>query len=234
MNKKHVLGILGGLGPMATVFFYEMLTARTSASCDQDHIDIVISSRATTPDRSAFITGKSGESPLPVMIEEAKKLAAYGADILVMPCNTAHYFYDELIKAVPVRFINIIEETVRLCKDRNIKKIGVMATEGTVCSGAYQHVCMKYGVECEIPSKINQDALMSVIFDDIKQGRSADMGKFMSAAEELERKGCGAMVLGCTELSLIKKDNLLDDRFVDSLEALADATILACGKKVNR
>ena len=77
-SKTPLLGILGGLGPMSTVCFYEMLTARTQAAADSDHIDIVISSRATTPDRTAYILGHSGRNPLPIMIEDAPKY---------MPCG---------------------------------------------------------------------------------------------------------------------------------------------------
>ena len=85
-------GIIGGLGPMASVYFYEMITEHTLAKCDQDHIDLLLTSRATTPDRTAYILGQSDESPLPVMISEAKRLISAGADVIVIPCNTAHYF----------------------------------------------------------------------------------------------------------------------------------------------
>jgi len=232
MQKKTTLGILGGLGPMATVYFYEMLTSRTSAESDQEHIDVVISSRATTPDRSAFIMGKSTENPLPFMIEEAKKLVEYGADILVMPCNTAHYFYDELVKTVCVPFINIVEETVKLCKAKGYKKLGILATEGTARSGAYSQVCEKFGVECAVPSDEKQKLLMEIIFEDIKKGKRADMDRFGLVCDELEKEGCDALVLGCTELSLIKKEENLGEKFVDSLEALCNETIARCGKKV--
>lgn len=117
------LGILGGLGPMATVYFYEMLTEHTRVSCDQEHINIIISSRATTPDRTAYILGKSKENPLPVMVEEAHRLVSAGADVIVLPCNTAHYFYDELSRATGVPIINIITETVSYCLQNGMKKI---------------------------------------------------------------------------------------------------------------
>lgn len=95
-----MLGILGGLGPMSTVYFYELITALTPASCDQDHIDIVISSRATTPDRTEYILGRSDKNPLDSMIPDAKRLVAFGAQIIAIPCNTAHYFYDRLAAEV--------------------------------------------------------------------------------------------------------------------------------------
>ena len=97
MQQQHpVLGILGGLGPMSTVYFYQMLTEHTPAQCDQDHLDIVISSRATTPDRTAYILGESEDDPFAQMERDAEMLVQYGATLLAIPCNTAHYFYDRL------------------------------------------------------------------------------------------------------------------------------------------
>ena len=97
-----VLGVLGGIGPMSTVYFYEMITAHTQAEKDQDHLDIVISSRATTPDRSAYVLGQSKEDPFSVMERDAEMLVEYGATVLAIPCNTAHYFYDRLQRSLPV------------------------------------------------------------------------------------------------------------------------------------
>lgn len=96
MKTPELIGILGGLGPMSSAYLYELITSRTAASSDQEHIDMIISSHASTPDRTAFITGKSGESPLPTMISDARRLEAYGADAIVIACNTAHYFIEEV------------------------------------------------------------------------------------------------------------------------------------------
>ena len=138
MAKSKLLGILGGLGPMSTVYFYELLTALTDAKCDQEHIDMVISSRATTPDRTAYILGKSDENPLDVMIPEAKKLVAYGAEVIAIPCNTAHYFYDRLAAEIDIPILNIIAESVKRLSEDGVKRFGLLATEGTVKSGTYQ------------------------------------------------------------------------------------------------
>ena len=96
MNKPLKLGILGGLGPMASAYFYEMITEHTKAERDQDHIDILLSSRASTPDRTDYIMGRSDESPLPIMIKDAKYLESCKVSAIVIPCNTAHYFIDEI------------------------------------------------------------------------------------------------------------------------------------------
>lgn len=226
--SSPVLGIIGGLGPMATVYFYEMLTQHTEAGCDQDHIDMIISSRASTPDRTAFILGKSENSPISAMKEEAQRLINAGASLIVMPCNTAHYFYDELSRSSNVPIINIIEETVKHCCNKGLKRIGVLATEGTVRSRSYDMVCEKYGIECVVPNEENQKILNDIIYSQIKTGLTPDMDAFFNVCSSLEN--CDALILGCTELSLLKKSGLLDSRFIDSLEVLCQSAILRCGK----
>ncbi len=232
LDEKNfkTLGILGGLGPMATVYFYEMLTEHTRVSCDQEHINIIISSRATTPDRTAYILGKSKENPLPVMVEEAHRLVSAGADVIVLPCNTAHYFYDELSRATGVPIINIITETVSYCLQNGMKKIGLLATEGTVQSQAYGNVCKNSGISVAYPCRESQKLINEIIYDEIKQGKDADMEKFGRVAYELRGQGCDTLVLGCTELSLLKKSGHLGKYYTDSLEVLAAVTIERCGK----
>lgn len=231
-KKQPLLGILGGLGPMSSVYFYELLTAHTKASSDGDHIDLLISSRASTPDRTAFILGNSSSDPLPVMIEEAKRLERAGADLLVIPCNTAHYFYDGLKDSCQIPILNIIEETVAHLHRNQIQKFGLLATAGTVASGSYDRVCRRYGIECVTPNTEDQEAVTSIIYDSIKQNKPVDLTRLMPIANRLIALGCQNLVLGCTELSLLKRDHHLDPSiFVDSLEVLAWRTILACQKE---
>ncbi len=230
-KNKKLLGILGGVGPMATVYFYELLTSLTDAKCDQDHIDIVISSRATTPDRTAFITGASKENPLDAMIPDAKKLEQFGADLIAIPCNTAHYFYDELARAVDVPILNIIGETVNALKSEGVRRFGLLATDGTVGSNTYQRYCSEHDIECVIPDAQRQERVMSLIYEQIKCGKPANMESFYEIAHSMRSLGCERLVLGCTELSLIKKSEKLGGFYVDSLECLALSTIKACGKQ---
>ena len=226
-----VLGILGGLGPMATVYFYEMLTEHTKAERDQDHIDMVISSRATTPDRTAYILGQSDENPLPIMVEEANRLIRSGAEVLVLPCNTAHYFYEELNRSTGVPIIHIIEETAAYCAAAGMQKVGILATEGTVRSGVYADVCRRFGIEAVTPSEEGQAVLSDLIYGQIKKGLPPDMEAFFAVAAPLWEVGCQTLILGCTELSLLKKTGRLDDSYTDSLAVLVAATIRACGKE---
>lgn len=231
MKKSPLLGVLGGLGPMSTFYFCQLLTAHTKASADSEHIDMLISSRATTPDRTAFILGNSTENPLPVMQQEAKRLTDGGAQLLVLPCNTAHYFYDGLQSSCPVPILNIISETVALLTRKGIRRFGLLATEGTVCSGAYSRLCtVPNAPQCMLPQPEEQRIITATIFDRIKQNRPADMEAFHSVADALLSRGCECLVLGCTELSLLKQQGLDDTVFLDSLEVLAYQTIVACGK----
>ena len=231
-NEAPLLGILGGLGPMSTVCFYEMLTARTRAASDRDHIDMVISSRATTPDRTAYILGHSDRNPLPVMLDDARRLVAFGATLLAVPCNTAHFFYDALNAAVSVPILNIIEETVQVLAQMKIKQVGLLATEGTVSSGAYHKVCASHGLSIVTPSQEDQQRLNALIYRTIKSGIRPRPEELERIAAPLRRAGCDRLILGCTELSLIKRDCGLDDRlYLDSTEVLALRTILRCGKE---
>lgn len=230
LGEAKVLGILGGLGPMATAYFYELVIAHTKVKRDQDHIDMVISSKATTPDRTAYILGESSEDPFTVMEDEAKRLVTFGAQVIAIPCNTAHYFYERLDEVIPIPVLNMVGDTVARLKAGGAARVGILATDGTVDTETYQLACEAAGLACAVPGRAAQAGIMSVIYDDIKQGREPDMAKFLPAAEEMFAAGCDRIILGCTELSLIKRKGLLDTRYLDSMEVLAHSAILACGK----
>lgn len=231
MEKNKLLGILGGLGPMSTVYFYELLTSMTKACRDQDHIDMVISSHATTYDRTAYIIGKSSDNPLDMMIPDAKKLVEFGADVIAIPCNTAHYFYESLAAEINVPILNIIEESVKYLKSRGIKKFGLLATDGTVKSNTYQKYCLSHGIECVVPDDERQKRIMEIIYEEVKKAKPVNMESFFEISHYMRSIGCQCVILGCTELSLIKRDEKLDDFYVDSLYCLALSTILACDKE---
>ncbi len=227
--KSPVLGVLGGLGPASSAYFYDMITAHTASECDSDHIDLVLASAASTPDRTGFILG-NGEDPLPCMADCARRLEAFGADYIAIPCNTAHYFYDEIARSVGIPVINIIRETALYIKSLGISHIGLLATEGTVFSGAYAHVCRETGIDCTVPEKADRDILMDIIYGQIKAGKRADMDAFHAVSRRLTERGCERLILGCTELSLLKRDEGLDGAlYTDSLEVLACRSIVLCG-----
>lgn len=228
--QTKLLGVLGGLGPMSTFRFCELLTEHTAAVCDADHIDMIVSSRASTPDRTAFILGKSDRSPLPAMQEETARLVAAGAGLIVIPCNTAHYFYDSLAAGCPVPMLNIIRETVAFLHSAGIRRFGLLATEGTVRSRSYHRYTEGTGMECMIPTDAEQAVISDIIYGAVKRGEKPDMSAFRRVADAMLSRGCEALVLGCTELSLLPKMELDASVFIDSLDVLAYRTIEACGK----
>jgi aspartate racemase len=225
------LGILGGLGPAASVYFYRLITEHTRALRDQEHLDIVLMSKASIPDRTDFIIGKSPDSPLPAMIDGVRAIIGAGADLIAIPCNTAHYFYDEIQKISSVPVLNIVKETVRLAKNAGIRKIGIMATTGTVTAGAYQQACLEEGIAFALPCERSQSALMDIIYKNIKTDGAPDMDAFIRIADELYASGAEAIILGCTELSLIRGlEQYSKFLFIDSLLVLALRAIESCGK----
>ena len=231
--KNKTVGVLGGLGPMASVYFYEMVVNMTDAKIDQEHVDMIITNRATTPDRTAFIVGESDEDPSKVLIDDAKKLENYGVDFIAMTCNTAHYFYNKIANSINIPMLNIVEETIKHAKATNHKKLGILATTGNIKTNLYQDMCEKYEIEYMILDENRQSQVMDIIYNDIKSGKSADMNKFNKLVNHLKENGCDGIVLGCTELSILKNDNNLgNDLYIDSLEVLARQTIIKSNRKV--
>lgn len=231
MNKT--VGVIGGLGPMATVYFFDMVVRLTDAKSDQDHVDMIITNRATTPDRTAYIIGESKDSPVDVLIKDSKRLEACGSDFIVITCNTAHYFYKEISESVNIPVVNIIEETVKHAKENGHKKLGILATTGNIKTKLYQNMCEKYEIDYLTLDEDRQSDVMSIIYNDIKSGKPADMNKFNAIIDYLKSNDCDGVILGCTELSILKNDNNLDgDFYIDSLEVLARKSIENSGKKV--
>ena len=233
MSEK-TLGILGGLGPLATVYFMDMIVKMTDAKTDQDHISMIVLNHAAIPDRTDFILDASKPNPLPMMVEDAKKLQAAGSDYVVMPCNTAHFFYEQIQNNITIPMLNIIEETVIFAKERaGVKKLGILATKGTISAGSYQRMCEKYGIEWAVPSLHDEQSLMNIIYNQVKAGKEINITEFLKIIENMKADGCDAVALGCTELSVINKDFALNrEDIVDSLEVLAKRSIELCGKKV--
>lgn len=231
--ENLLVGVLGGLGPMATVYFYDLVVEMTDAKNDQEHVDMIIMNRASTPDRTAYIIGKSDRSPLDVLIKDARRLEKSGANFLVLTCNTAHYFYKEISESISIPLLNMIEETVDYAIDQKHKKIGILATTGNIKTELYQNMCRQKGVDFFVLDEEYQNKVMKIIYDDVKAGKKANMKEFDEIIDKVKENGCDCVILGCTELSIIKKDENLDDNFfVDSSEVLAMNTIIKSGRKL--
>ena len=231
------LGVLGGLGPLATAYFMDLLVKMTDAQCDQNHIPTVLLNDSEIPDRTNYILGKDNSSPLPKMKEDAELLEKCGCDLVVIPCNTAHYFYDEVQSKVSIPIINILDETIKFAKEKNasIKNVGVLATDGTIKSGSYKKYIEKYGMNEITLNEEDSKSLMNIIYNQVKAGTKVDIVEFMRLVTELIRLGSDVVVLGCTELSIINRDYNITktmNYIVDSMEVLARTSILKCGKKL--
>ncbi len=231
---RQAVGVIGGVGPMATVYYMQRVIEMTKAGCDQDHINMLVFNDCDIPDRTAFITEQSPDNPLPVMVEDAKRLEAAGCAFVVIPCNTAHYFYDELQQAVKIPVVNIVEETIRYAKERiaDLHCVGIMATTGTIVTGTYQKYAQQAGLDAIVPDEDGQAALMHMIYDGVKAGQPVAREDFDAVANALRARGAQCLILGCTELSVLKRDLPIDDPDVlDSIDVLASETVRRSGKQ---
>ena len=226
------LGVIGGLGPMATAYYMELMIRMTDAKRDQDHPEVIIMNVPSIPDRTAFILGKSQADPCGPMVELGRQLKGLGCSVVATPCVTAHYFHETLQEQIGLPVIHVIRRTAELLRQAGIRRVGLMATDGTVCSGIFQRQVEEQGMELVLPSEAGQKGVMTLIYDQVKAGIQPDMELFAAIRDDLRCSGAEVIVLGCTELSLLKKAQDLGDGILDALEVLAKESVLACGKQV--
>nr|WP_304710787.1 amino acid racemase [uncultured Acetatifactor sp.] len=224
------LGVIGGLGPMATAYFLQLLTQMSDAKSDQEHMEILLHSKPQIPDRTRFILGQSGENPLPQMVEIGVDLKSQGAEAIAIPCVTAHYFQKNLEDAIGIPILNAVEETVLCLKEAGISRAGVLATDGTIESGLFQRAFAGEGISAMLPDRAGQQAVMQIIYQNVKAGQPVDSAAFWRVAEGLFGQGAQAVLLACTELSLVKRDFGLGEGFLDVMEVLARRAVLICGR----
>ena len=226
------IGILGGLGPMASSYYYELIVKMTDACTDQEHPKTVFLSMTDTPDRTAYILGKSQENPLPYLIDGSRKLIAAGADFITIPCVTAQFFSRELSEALEKPVISLCEEVASAVADKDIACVGILATSGTIESGVLAAEFNNRGVRTIVPEAKDQEEVMNIIYNGIKCGREIDLESFLDVGENMKSRGAQKLILGCTELSLIKKDYRLSRDYVDVLDVLAQKAIILSGAKL--
>ena len=174
--------------------------------------------------------GLSQENPVDDMIKIGKDLVKQGIDVLAIPCITAHYFQEKLESAIGIPIINAIEETALYLQERGVSKVGIMATDGTIKSGIFRRELESKGIEVIVPSEENQKRVMYLIYDNVKAGKEMDKEVFDKVDKELLERGAQVILLGCTELSLIKKDLGMNTNYLDVMEVLARKSVLICGK----
>lgn len=231
-NGKKLLGVIGGLGPMATTHFMELVISMTDAETDQENVDMIVYNFPSIPDRTGYILGSNLRSPLPGLLTVGRSLARQGAAYIAIPCMTAHFFYEELKAGIPAEIIHAVQETVNHLKEQGITAAGIMATDGTLASNIFTRELIEAGILPVLPSQERQEDVMHLIYRNIKAGKPVEMDRFHAVEEELRAKGAQAIILGCTELSLIKRDHPLGHGFLDAMEVLARQSILSCGGKL--
>lgn len=230
--KEKVIGILGGMGPEATAELFFRIIKETPAEKDQDYPRIIVDNNPKIPDRTAAILGE-GENPLPEMIKTAKNLEKAGADFIVMPCVTAHYYYEDLRKSVKIPILNMIELTVQTIREefQNVKDVGILGTTGTVKAKIFDNPLNSIGVKAVYPSDENQKRVMEAIYTYIKAGKILKGRKIViEEANHLIDVGADAIICGCTEVSLVLKDGDIAKPVIDPLQILArNAVMVAFG-----
>lgn len=215
---------------MATAYFLQLITQMSEAGTDQEHIEILLHSKPQIPDRTRYIIGQSTEDPMPQMIEVGRGLVRQGAEVIAVPCITAHYFQGQLEKCIGVPIINAIEETVCCLENAGITRIGIMATDGTVESGLFQSYLGAKGIGCILPDRERQGQVMRIIYENIKAGKAVELSLFRDTAKWLFGGGAQVVLLACTELSLVKRDYWPGAGFLDVMEVLARKAVISCGK----
>jgi len=224
---EKIIGVLGGLGPWATVDLFEKILRLTPARRDQDHLRVIIDNNPKVPDRSPAILGR-GEDPTPALVATARNLERAGADFIVIPCNTAHAFYGAIASAVRIPVLHIMEEVAAEAERLipGLRRVGVLATTATIAAGLYHRAFGRIGAQVLAPGEAAQETVTRLIYG-IKAGRRGEEATRQAAgvARDLIRQGAEAIVLGCTELPLILPPAEVSVPLLDSNLILAQAAV---------
>lgn len=232
-DRSKTVGVLGGMGPEATVDFMAKVIALTDADSDQDHVRMLVDHNPQVPNRQDAIL-RDGEDPGPVLADMAADLEASGADFLVIPCNTAYVFEDAILAATHVPLISIVGVSIAAAAERapGAGRIGLLATDGCLQSGIYQAGFEAAGLAAELPTAEELQQFMALV-KRVKAGKQTEAtGRAMAElAEALVTRGAGAIIAGCTEIPLVLDESAVSVPLVSSTDALAEITVrLATGE----
>lgn len=232
--NEHRLGIIGGMGPQATNTFYQYIIDRTDAHSDQEHLSVLIFSDSDMPDRTGAILGSEADRAAVSqrLLDDARLLEAAGCTVLAVPCNTAHYFLDQVQEQVGIPILHMIRETARTLVAQGKRRPAILATDGTIRTGLYQKECAAFGLEAAPPEPAVQRLVMSIIYEEIKRGERGSREKFAQIDRALASMGCDCAILGCTELSVFRSYHSLPPFYVDAMEVLAELAVVRCGKQL--
>ncbi len=236
MKKEKVIGIIGGMGPEATLLLFQRILENTAAARDQEHARIIIDNNPKIPDRLPAILGK-GENPVPQMVESGRVLEKAGADFILIPCVSAHYFFPELRRRLKLPILSMLEETASLigaCRPK-ISRIGLLAALGTVRSGMFHRALAEKGIETLISEERDlqriQENILRVKDTQGGQDRKILREELKEIGEKLFHKGAQAIIAGCTELPIVLSAEDFRHPFFDVLTILARAAVKRAGLK---
>ncbi len=234
--KERVIGVLGGMGPEATLAFYSWILQLTPAERDQEHLRVLIDSNPKIPDRTAALL-HGGPSPVPALREGIAALRRAGADFVVIPCVSAHAFLDELLPAAELPIVSLLDVTAAAVRTRDpeLRRLGLLATTGTIRAGALQRRLAREGLEILVPSAEDQQIVMRTIYGvkavaahpdhrrELREAARAVAGRLIAAGAE-------GVIAGCTEIPLVLGPGDLPVPFFDTLRLLAAAAVSAAGR----
>lgn len=226
------LGIIGGMGPLATAVFMEKVIDFTKAEKDSEHIYMEIINDPAIPDRTEYLLGKSNQNPAGRIREIREILEMRGCGVIAIPCNTAFGFYDEFAGNEKGIVIHSIKETALYLKENQVHSAGIMATDGTIQTKLFQNELSKQGIESIIPDEGNQQLVMEMIYDEVKCGLPVSKDKMDKVSGHLFAQGAEVIILGCTELSMAKAQGIVSKGYLDTMDVVARKAVLLCGKKL--
>jgi aspartate racemase len=233
---EKIIGVLGGMGPEATLSLFENIIASTPATRDQEHLRVLIDSNPKIPDRTPAILGQ-GESPVRAMVESGRALERAGADFIVIPCISAHFFLDEIRAQLNVPILSLFDAVAEELERQNPVPgvVGFLATTGTLHGGKFRERLRGSGIETLVPDPDDQKRVMSVIYRvkaaSLGPGRDEMRGELRSVVGALVDRGAQGIVAGCTEIPLVLRPQDLPVPFFDSLLILARAAIVRAGRR---
>ncbi|UCC40684.1 MAG: amino acid racemase [Candidatus Aminicenantes bacterium] len=231
---RKTIGILGGMGPEATAYFYGLIIKNTKAVNDQEHIKVIIYANPEVPPRTDAIL-EGGESPLPYLVEGVRILKGNGADFIVMPCVTAHFWLPEILAQERVSFLSLLDEAVLYAQRKipGLNKAGLISSTGTLKSRLFHEAFEKEGIEVIGPEDEQQELVTEAIFGEngIKAGFTSGRPKGIihDTARKLMEKGAEAVIAGCTEVPLVLKDKDTPVPLIEPLQILAEVSIKMAG-----
>jgi len=229
LEKYNVIGILGGMGPEATIDLYRRIVRSTPVEKDQDHIPVLIFSNPKIPDRTASISSRKTKKIIAYLKESAAILEDGGADFIVIPCNTAHVFYGDIAEEVYIPVIHMIEITVAYIIDHypDMKVAGLLGTSGTISTGLYQKVLGSHGISPVVPEKHVLDSLVMSAIYAIKAGKKLKDAreKLVQAISLFPEAAQRLIIMGCTEIPLAFEKPLDNTILINPTQILADAAV---------